>query len=251
MVLARTGDAETAIDLPRRPAAQGVTLTQQITVASDTQYRVELDGVGVTRTGSAPRAAGWDVDPVMRRRHHPAGRVGGRWRHASREITTQYAKDREQFDKPLGAFQAIAHYLADAKTASTGRAPWCTRRPGRAGRAADRAPGADGQALRLPDVPRRHRHGQQIFGGVGFTVEYDIQLYFRRAKALQISWWDHRYLEELVAADVLDTRAQGRPPSTTGLRQIVFARSTRGVELEAPSRRMVPNRQHASDGNAG
>jgi len=46
--------------------------------------------------------------------------------------------------------------------------------------------------------------GQQVFGGVGFTVEYDIQLYFRRAKQLQLSWWDSRYLEELIAADVLD-----------------------------------------------
>ena len=46
---------------------------------------------------------------------------------------------------------------------------------------------------------------QQIFGGVGFTVEYDIQLYFRRAKQLQISWWDDRYLEELIATATLDT----------------------------------------------
>ena len=46
--------------------------------------------------------------------------------------------------------------------------------------------------------------GQQVFGGVGFTLEYDIQLYFRRAKQLQLSWWDDRYLEELVAAAVLD-----------------------------------------------
>jgi alkylation response protein AidB-like acyl-CoA dehydrogenase len=46
--------------------------------------------------------------------------------------------------------------------------------------------------------------GQQVFGGVGFTLEYDIQLYFRRAKQLQLSWWDDRYLEELIAADVLD-----------------------------------------------
>jgi alkylation response protein AidB-like acyl-CoA dehydrogenase len=45
---------------------------------------------------------------------------------------------------------------------------------------------------------------QQVFGGVGFTVEYDIQLYFRRAKQLQISWWDSRHLEELVAAATLD-----------------------------------------------
>ena len=47
---------------------------------------------------------------------------------------------------------------------------------------------------------------QQIFGGVGFTLEYDIQLYFRRAKQLQMSWWNDRYLEELVAHQVLDDR---------------------------------------------
>ena len=48
---------------------------------------------------------------------------------------------------------------------------------------------------------------QQIFGGIGFSVEFDIQLYFRRAKQLQISWWDTRYLEELVASAVLDSDA--------------------------------------------
>jgi hypothetical protein len=43
-----------------------------------------------------------------------------------------------------------------------------------------------------------------VWGGVGFTIEYDIQLYFRRAKQLLLSWWDTRHLEELIAADVLD-----------------------------------------------
>jgi hypothetical protein len=37
-------------------------------------------------------------------------------------------------------------------------------------------------------------------------LEYDIQLYFRRAKQLQISWWNDRYLEELIAQQVLDAR---------------------------------------------
>ena len=50
---------------------------------------------------------------------------------------------------------------------------------------------------------------QQVWGGVGFTVEYDIQLYFRRAKQLQLSWWDTRYLEELVASSVLDGQEPG------------------------------------------
>ena len=48
---------------------------------------------------------------------------------------------------------------------------------------------------------------QQVFGGVGFTLEYDIQLYFRRAKALQISWLDDVALRELVAVEVLDQPA--------------------------------------------
>jgi alkylation response protein AidB-like acyl-CoA dehydrogenase len=47
--------------------------------------------------------------------------------------------------------------------------------------------------------------GQQVYGGVGFSLEYDIQLYFRRAKQLQLTWWDSRYLEELIAVDVLDS----------------------------------------------
>jgi alkylation response protein AidB-like acyl-CoA dehydrogenase len=48
---------------------------------------------------------------------------------------------------------------------------------------------------------------QQVYGGVGFTIEYDIQLYFRRAKQLQLSWWDSRALEERIASSVLDEPA--------------------------------------------
>jgi alkylation response protein AidB-like acyl-CoA dehydrogenase len=48
---------------------------------------------------------------------------------------------------------------------------------------------------------------EQVHGGYGFTIDFDIQLFFRRAKQLQLSWWDTRYLEELVAAAVLDAEA--------------------------------------------
>ena len=121
------------------------------------------------------------------------------------DITVQYAKDREQFDKPLGAFQAIAHYLADAVTAVDGaetlvyEAAWARAD----GRSIDRlAPMAKLFACKtFRDVTAM---AQQVFGGVGFTLEYDIQLYFRRAKQLQISWWDDRALEELIAATLLD-----------------------------------------------
>ena len=120
----------------------------------------------------------------------------------------QYAKDRQQFDKPLGAFQALAHYLADAVTTVDGAETLVLEagvgRTARATRSKRLAPMAKLFACQTyRDVTAM---AQQIFGGVGFTVEYDIQLYFRRAKQLQISWWDDRYLEELIAADVLDDR---------------------------------------------
>ena len=208
VVLARTGDAPSDVDLFLvDPSADGVTLTQQMTLASDTQYRVDLDRVRVTpadRLGAA--GTGWSTwDTVM---HDgiilaAAQAVGGA--QYALEITVQYAKDRQQFDKPLGAFQALAHYLADAVTAVDGaevlvhEAAWA-RSEGRT--VAKLAPMAKLFACQtFRDVTAT---AQQIFGGIGFTVEFDIQLYFRRAKQLQISWWDTRYLEELVAAAVLD-----------------------------------------------
>jgi alkylation response protein AidB-like acyl-CoA dehydrogenase len=209
VVLARTGDAPGDVDLFLvDPSAAGVTLTQQMSISSDTQYRVDLEGVrvsGTDRIGAA--GTGWSTwDAVM---HDgiilaAAQAVGGA--QYALEITVQYAKDRQQFDKPLGAFQALAHYMADAATNVDGaevlvhEAAWA-RSEGRS--VAKLAPMAKLFACQtFRDVTAT---AQQIFGGIGFTVEFDIQLYFRRAKQLQISWWDTRYLEELVAAAVLDS----------------------------------------------
>jgi len=208
VVLARTGDAPTDVDLFLvDPSDAGVTLTQQMTVAADTQYRVDLDQVRVgheDRIGAA--GTGWSTwDSVMHDGIILAGAqaVGGA--QYAMEITVQYAKDRQQFDKPLGAFQALAHYLADAATNVDGaevlvhEAAWARSEGRDVGKL---APMAKLYACRtFRDVTAT---AQQIFGGIGFTVEFDIQLYFRRAKQLQISWWDTRYLEELVAASVLD-----------------------------------------------
>jgi alkylation response protein AidB-like acyl-CoA dehydrogenase len=205
VVLARTGPAATRVDAflvdPQDP---GVTLTQQHTIASDAQYQVELAGARGERVGAA--GTGWDA--WTRTLHDGiillAAQAAGAARY-SLDVTVQYAKDREQFDKPIGAFQAISHYLADAATAVDGaetlayEAAWAhaAARP-----TARLAPMAKLFACRtFRDVTAT---AQQIFGGVGFTLEYDIQLYFRRAKQWQLSWLDDRALEELIAADVLD-----------------------------------------------
>jgi alkylation response protein AidB-like acyl-CoA dehydrogenase len=44
----------------------------------------------------------------------------------------------------------------------------------------------------------------QVHGGVGFTLECDAQLYFRRAKSWQLNWFEDDHLEELIARQVLD-----------------------------------------------
>jgi alkylation response protein AidB-like acyl-CoA dehydrogenase len=182
-------------------------MTQQMTVASDAQYRVDFDGVRVTeadRIGSA--GTGWLTwNAVMHEAIILAGAqaVGGA--QYALDITVQYSKDRHQFDKPLGAFQALAHNMADAATNIDGaevlvhEAAWA-RSDGRpVGKLAPMAKLYACQTYR--DVTAT---AQQIFGGIGFTVEFDIQLYFRRAKQLQMSWWDSRTLEELIAVQVLD-----------------------------------------------
>jgi len=45
---------------------------------------------------------------------------------------------------------------------------------------------------------------EQVHGGIGFTLDYDIQLFYRRAKQLQMNWWDSRHLEQLIASEILD-----------------------------------------------
>jgi alkylation response protein AidB-like acyl-CoA dehydrogenase len=202
LVPAREEDGDVAYVLVD-PSDPGVTLTQQQTISSDTQFRVDIDGAAGDRLATA----GWQVwDEVMRDGIILLGAYAAGGARYALEITVQYAKDRQQFDKPLGAFQAIAHYLSDAVTTVDGaetlvyEAAWArdTGKP-QVRRLAPMAKLFACQTFR--DVTAM---AQQVFGGVGFTVEYDIQLYFRRAKQLQISWWNDRYLEELIAADVLD-----------------------------------------------
>lgn len=201
LTLARTDEGVSLFLVPRQ--GEGVSFTQQFSIASDTQYDVTLDGARGELVG-AP-GGGWAVwhevmlDGIILQAAWAAGGA-----QAAHEMTTQYAKDRKQFDKPLGAFQAIAHYLADGITAVDGaeilayEAAWA-RAEGRD--VSQLAPMAKLFAAKtFRDVTAV---GQQVFGGVGFTIEYDIQLYFRRAKQLQLSWWNDRYLEELIASTVL------------------------------------------------
>ena len=208
IVLARTGEAADAIDLLLVDTdAPGVTLEQQLSMASDTQYKVRFDGVVVPAANrlGAPQSgwATWEACMYEGIILLAAQAVGGADR--ALEITVEYSKGRVQFDKPIGSFQALAHYMSDAVAVIEGaktlvlEAAWAHTKGKSIARLAPMAKLFACNTFR--DVTAKC---EQIHGGYGFTLEYDIQLFFRRAKQQQMNWWDSRYLEDLIAAEVLD-----------------------------------------------
>ncbi len=105
----------------------------------------------------------------------------------SLEMTLEYVQTRQAFKRPIGAFQALQHRLADMllKTESTRsavyRAAWCLDTDDTdAALACATAKAYAGDAARLVCGETIQMHG-----GIGFTWELDVQLYFKRAKTLE------------------------------------------------------------------
>lgn len=205
LVVARTGDAVDAIDLFLLDVdADGVSLDQQYSMAFDTQYKVTFTDVAVPADNRLEGGwAAWYEALQEGCILQAAFAVGGA--QQALDITVQYSKEREQFDKPIGAFQSLAHYMADAQVEITGaqvlvwEAAWAHSE----GKSVERlAPMAK---LFCCNVFRdTTAKCEQIHGGYGFMMEYDIQLFFRRAKQQQMNWLDSRTLEDLISAEVLD-----------------------------------------------
>ena len=104
----------------------------------------------------------------------------------SLEIAVDYVKERQAFGRPLGAFQGVAHRLADRATEVDGaqllarEAAWSQdAEPGRFSALAAMALGFAAETARDTTYFALHFHG-----GYGFMLEYPIQLYFRRARTL-------------------------------------------------------------------
>jgi alkylation response protein AidB-like acyl-CoA dehydrogenase len=122
------------------------------------------------------------------------------------DMALAYAKEREQFDRPIGSFQAIQHKLADmslavqrATAAVHYGAMTCDAGAGDRTLACHSAKAAAGEAAR-----RILKDGAQIFGGIGYTWEHDLHLYLRRALAsdalLGPASWHHDRLADLLFA---------------------------------------------------
>src|SRR3954449_5508904 len=117
------------------------------------------------------------------------------------EMAVQYAKDRIQFGRPIGSFQAIKHKCADmllevesAKSAAY-YAAWC------AAELNDELPSVASLAKSYCSEAYFHAAAEniQIHGGIGFTWEHPAHLYFKRAKSSELLLGDPTYHRELLA----------------------------------------------------
>ena len=122
------------------------------------------------------------------------------------DMSVEYAKIREQFGRPIGSFQAIQHKCADmlvqvesAKSA-TYYAAWAVSNA-----APDAALASAMAKAYCSDAYRKvSADGIQVHGGIGFTWEHDMHIYFKRAKGSEVTFGDATWNRELVAQHTLD-----------------------------------------------
>ncbi|MEX2394605.1 MAG: acyl-CoA dehydrogenase family protein, partial [Actinomycetota bacterium] len=121
------------------------------------------------------------------------------------EISVEYANERVQFDRVIGSFQAMAHPLADLATEIGGARAMVHQAAWALSERRDAKAAAAMAKYYACDVFRKTaKFGHQVFGGIGFTLDIDIQLFMRRAKQLEVLWLGPRALEEIIAGAELD-----------------------------------------------
>ena len=206
VVAARTGTGAEDVTLfivPR--GTDGITQTLLQTIASDRQSEVVFDDVKLP--GSAVLGgvnAGWaTVARVL-----DWGAIGkcaemsGGGQQVL-DMTVEYVKQRTQFGRPIGSFQAIQHHCANMATDVEGsryityQAAW---------RLSEDLPAKREVAMAKAWVSDAYRRvcalGHQSHGAIGFTKEHNMQLFSRRAKAAELAFGDSDYHLEAVADSV-------------------------------------------------
>ncbi|HVR88301.1 MAG TPA: acyl-CoA dehydrogenase family protein [Candidatus Limnocylindria bacterium] len=187
LTFAQTADGPTLFAVPAESAGFGaapVDLADRTARAASVEYhdvRVPRDHVL-----GAP-GAGWTVlEPVIRaaRAALCADMVGGAQRAI--ELSVEYAKQRVQFDRPIGSFQAVKHKLADMQLALEGMRGLAY--------AAASAAGSHGSDDPIVEVAKAvcndgyrmiASEAIQVHGGIGFTWDHDLHFYYKRALRLR------------------------------------------------------------------
>lgn len=183
----------------------GVHIEVMPTIGMEKLCEVQFKNVSVPKKNILGKLdKGWAiVDSVMRRGAIAkcAESIGGM--QAAVEMTVAYSKERVQYDRPIGAFQALQHIMADMWTAmQTSRyivyqAAWLE---------SEGLPCEKEVAMAKAYVNERYKwlteKGVLLHGAIGTSREHDIPLYFRRAKAADIRYGGTDYWREIVAAKI-------------------------------------------------
>jgi len=185
------------VAVPVARDAEGVSTRPLRTIANAHQAEIRFVGVRVDQEDVVPLSS-YDALAV------PALVMECAWltglTEKDFEITLDYARERHQFGRPIAALQVTQHRAADmASDVQTLRGIMQQA-------ALAASEGTESAALLASiakawcsDASRRVvAHGQQIHGGIGFTMEYRIQLYFRRQKRGEVFWGDGDFHRERV-----------------------------------------------------
>ncbi len=122
------------------------------------------------------------------------------------EMSVLYAKQREQFGQPIGQFQAIAHKCADMLVAVESMSSAATYAAWSVGtdEADARTSACLAKSFCSDAATRVAGDGIQVHGGLGFTWEQDLHLYFKHAKAAEFLYGNSHALREIAARDLID-----------------------------------------------
>ena len=193
------------------PKASGVTLKPMVGIDLASRWsEMRLDKVPVGADALLGQAgtAGPLLDSLLRRAAvMSSAEMLGAARHCL-DMSVEYAKVREQFGQPIGSFQAVRHRCAEMLLevenahAAVYYAAWALT----AG-AEDAAIASSICKSYVSEAARRVCGDSiQVHGGIGFTWEYDLHLYMKRAKALEPLYGDTEYHRELIARHVTSSR---------------------------------------------
>ena len=185
--------------------APGVKCTLLKTLARDKQCEVVFDNVAVPEENILGKLnQGWKIiENVLEKAKVAkcAEMIGGA--QAALDMAVAYAKERVQFNRPIGSFQAIQHYCAnmvsdvDGSRFVTYKAAW---------KVSEELPATMDVAIAKAWTGAAYSRvtllAHQIFGAVGFTMDHDMHLYYRRAKAGDIMFGDSSAQRAIVAREL-------------------------------------------------
>ena len=207
LVTARSG-ADLVL-LPINSKTEGVTITATPGIdATRKLYRVEFNNVMVPQSDALE--SGYRAKEALEQGSRVANvaicaeMVGGMgW---VVENSVAYVRDRQQFGKPVGMFQAVQHKCADmllfteSSRSAVYYAAWALNVDDPSAKLAV----SIAKAYTSDGARETGNRGIQVHGGIGFTWEHNLHLYYKRFKASETMFGDATYHREEIAKQVID-----------------------------------------------